>query len=79
MIKIRYRCLECVTEADVECPERLKAVDIVYWMNRVVMPRLGSKHKEISPDCNANHFDVMIPFGDGIQVLGQKHDKNTPG
>lgn len=62
-VKVQYQCLLCGTlDREVEMPAREPHQDVIWWVQRRMMPALMRDHAERSPDCPADKFDwVKIP------------------
>lgn len=73
-VGILYRC-ECMKErVSLDVPERLPAVDILMWMNDIVVPRVVIDHiKHRTPGCQASTIaELLLPAPpDGI-IGGQR-------
>ena len=76
-ITVKYRC-HCMvegTKARVKVPERKKSVDVVMYVQDIVMPRITVDHKFRSPWCNAEKIpELYLPFAD--DTIGK--EPNSP-
>ncbi len=75
MITVLYSCKECsIVDRKVQVPAREGAeVDVVEWMNEVVMPCLQLDHIELSPRCRARSLQmVKIPHPPEAEFVGQQ-------
>ncbi len=61
-VGIKYKC-RCMSErADLQVPERKLSVDVVLWLNDIVMPRVAADHRLRSPTCREKTLEeCMLP------------------
>lgn len=81
-IACRFSCDRCKLR-DVICPveARAKSMDVISWMNDVVLPTVGRRHHELSPHCRTKQLqDLKIPFDkdDPDGWIGKQTDQVPP-
>lgn len=58
----KYRCQCMKDEAEVEIPQRAEHTNVVFYIEKIVMKKVGADHHLRSPDCRATSVqDIKIP------------------
>lgn len=73
---VKYSCSGCgIEKVEVKVPERLRSLDIAFWLEQVVARHIGDDHLRRSPNCQAKTMqDLMIPISEEDDFIGQKKD-----
>lgn len=71
MIGMRYKCVCMDERVDLQVPSRAPAVDIIMWLDDIIMPRVIKDHKARSPLCREKTMEeILLPAPDGY--IGSK-------
>lgn len=85
---VRYRCNGvCKADRTVDVPDLARAVDLVFWIEKVVMPRVAVDHAKFTGSgiagekgsrmrvinkCDGSKVDLLLPVPEGSTHIGQK-------
>lgn len=58
-----FHCKECGAVGTVKVPPRLRAVDIKFWLDNQVLPKVQREHMRLSPGCAAKTVDLALGAG----------------
>ena len=61
----KYSCQCLDAEAEVEVPERAEHTNVVFYIEMIVMNKIGADHCKRSPNCKATHVKhIKVPVTD---------------
>ncbi len=70
-VTVKYKCACMDERTSVEVPERAPAVDVVMWLNDVVMPRVARDHRARNPRCRETTMqETLLPAPKGGHIGG---------
>lgn len=56
---IRWRCACMETEDQLVVPDKAEGENLHKWMDRELRPRIGDRHRELSPKCNSRKLETL--------------------
>lgn len=67
----KFRCDGCGTH-DFYCRFRDRGEDIVQWMDTAVRPSISDRHRVVSPFCDCDKADIMLPITEAADSIGYR-------